>query len=153
MIKERLEAIEGLLCARVENPTAGPDGANASRLGFRQQGCRVGGKMRVIVRHYGSSSFGVLNKRHRFAGVDTTERARIPEVVGTPRLSFAAPHGSGSVYGLINQLPLFECGPHNRAAIDFTPPFLTQGATRRQSLVQGNGCQGQVRVAGFDEVA
>ncbi len=67
-------------------------------------------QMRVIVRHFGSNSFGVLNKRHRYAGVDTTERARVPEVVGTPRLSFAAPHGSGSVYGLVNQLPLFERG-------------------------------------------
>ena len=52
MIKERLEPIKGLLRAGVENPTAGPDGANASRLGFRQQGRRVGGQVRVIVRSW-----------------------------------------------------------------------------------------------------
>ena len=97
MIKECLEAIKGLLRARVENPTAGPDGANASCLGFRQQGRRVGGQMRVIVRHFGSSSFVVLNKRHRFAGVDTTERARVPEVVAPLRLNLAVPRGRGSV--------------------------------------------------------
>lgn len=147
MIKECLEAIKGLLRARVENPTAGPDGANASCTGFRQQGRRVGGQMWVIVRHFGSSSFGVFDKRHRFAGVDTTECACVPEVIARPRLSLAAPRGSGFVYGITNQFPLFKRGPHDRAAIDFTPPFLTQGAPRRQSLVQGNGCQGQVRVA------
>ena len=80
MLEERIQPVQRLLRALVENPTVLSNGTYAPGLRFSKQFRRTGGQMSNIVFHGRSSSICILNKGDRFAGVDTAECAQFPAI-------------------------------------------------------------------------